>query len=77
MAVQVSIDTAVQHCEVSNRGGSSIPSWGRSSLVGGWVLVFVFVFAFVWDIGTEIGADGRCRGRTDHPASLSEHSQRK
>jgi hypothetical protein len=62
-AVQVSIDTALQHCEVSNMvGGWYIitnvdHSWAaHCSYVGGWRsrLCSRFLFAFVRDIGADV-----------------------
>ena len=69
-AVQVSIDTAVQHCEVNHSGGVGISSlislvhvpWVVLMVVLVFVLVFVGVFMFVFMqyivIGTNAGADG-------------------
>ena len=62
-AVQVSIDTALQHCEVSNvvEGWYIITnvdhSWAAHCLyVGGWHshLCSCFLFVFVWDNGTDV-----------------------
>jgi len=35
IAVRVSIDTAVQYCEVSNQWGLSIPPWAARRQLGG------------------------------------------
>ena len=74
-AVQVSIDTAVQHCKVNHLGGVGISSlislvcvlWVVLMVVLTFVLVFIGMFVFMFMqyivIGTNAGADG-CNSRT-------------